>query len=229
MADRSPHSARPLAPEDATLVRQVQEGDTRAFGRLVTKYQDRVVNLCWRMCGNLDDAHDIAQEAFINAYEKISFYRFEASFYTWLFRIAVNQALTHRRRSRRPVLSLHDGDGEMRDVPAEQSPRRETSDSDQPVERLAAREMHEVLLAALEKLDDDQRAVIVLRDVEGLDYRQIAEVLEISAGTVKSRLHRARMALRELIVRRERPQTSDDASRELQKAVAPRPLRPTDG
>ena len=114
MPDKSPTTASPIALEDAMLVRQVQDGDMGAFSRLVAKYQDRVVNLCWRVCGNPEDAQDLAQETFLHALEKIGLYRFEAAFYTWLFRIAVNQALSHRRKGRRVTLSLHGGEGRCR-------------------------------------------------------------------------------------------------------------------
>ncbi len=201
MAEKLTTNVSPIALEDAMLVRQVQDGDAGAFGRLVVKYQDRAVNLCWRMCGSLEDSQDLAQEAFLRAFEKIGAYRFEASFYTWLFRIVVNTVLTQRRRKRRVTLSLHDGDGKWADYLRDEHPAgRQTDEADDPLSRLSAREMQQQLLAGLERLDDDHRAIIVLRDIEAMDYRQIAEVLEITVGTVKSRLFRARMALREMIL-----------------------------
>lgn len=192
-------AAAPSPLEDAVLVRQVQEGDMVAFSRLVTKYQNRVLNLCWRLCGNLDDAQDLTQEAFLNALEKIQTYRHQAGFYTWLFRIAVNEALSLRRKAaRRVTLSLHDGDGHWRgDHQAARLVNRVSAEPEDPPERLSASEVHKRVLAGLDQLSDDYRAVIVLRDVESFDYQQIAEILEVSVGTVKSRLHRARMAMRE--------------------------------
>lgn len=202
MADKSgiAATASPIALEDAVVVRQVQDGDIGAFTRLVSKYQDRVLNVCWRVCGNLDDAQDLAQEAFLHALEKIGLYRFQASFYTWLFRIAVNLALSHRRKNRRAVLSLHDGTGEWADARLADRRFKRAADEDAgPLGRLSARELQDRVLQGLNALDDDYRAVIVLRDIESFDYQEIAEVLEISIGTVKSRLHRARMALREKV------------------------------
>jgi len=187
MIEPSPIADHSAAMEDAELVRWALQGDTTAQGRLVAKYQDRVVNLCWRMCGHLDDAQDLAQEAFVHALQRLNQYRFEAAFYTWLFRIAINECLAHRRKSKRVTLSLH------RDMSS-------TSDSQGPMSRLIANEMRDELAEALGRLDDDQRAVIVLRDIEGLDYQQISDVLEISVGTVKSRLHRERLALREMLL-----------------------------
>jgi RNA polymerase sigma-70 factor (ECF subfamily) len=205
MADKSTTSVSPIALEDALLVHQVQDGDTEALGRLVAKYRDRVVNLCWRMCGKLDEAQDLTQETFLRVLEKIDSYRFEAAFYTWLFRIAVNECLSHRRKNKRVVLSLHNDDGNCADDPRDlRRTGREPSDAQEPLARLTAREVQNQLAAALDRLDDDQRAVVVLRDIESLDYQQIGEVLDISIGTVKSRLHRARLALRDMLLRGER-------------------------
>lgn len=201
MTDKSATiTATPIALEDALAVRQVQDGDMGAFSRLVARYQDRVVNVCWRICGNADDAQDLAQETFLHALEKIGSYRFAASFYTWLFRIAVNLSLSHRRKARRVNLSLHVGDGERTDFPPVTDGRRgrvEATEGESPLERLTARELQQRLVEGLDRLEDEYRSIIVLRDIEDLDYQEIAEVLEISLGTVKSRLHRARMALRE--------------------------------
>jgi len=185
--------------DDSVLVEQVQAGDMAAFSRLVLKYQDRVLNTCWRLTGNLDDAQDLAQEAFLKALEFISTFRRQASFYTWLFRIAVNLALSQRRSvARRVRLSLHDGDGPVN--PGHQAARLEermASNEPAPPVRVSARERERIIMDALAKLDDEHRAVVVLRDIESCDYQQIAGILELPVGTVKSRLHRARMMLRE--------------------------------
>lgn len=183
------------------LVRQVQSGDMAAFGRLTVKYQDRVVNLCYRVSGSPDDAQDLAQEAFLNALEKIGAYRFQASFYTWLCRIAINESLSWRRKSRRVTLSLHAEDGQWA---AGTAPGRAgvSRGEDDPLASVSAREIQQLVAKGIEALDDDHRTVLVLRDIDGLDYREIADVLEVNVGTVKSRLHRARMSLRELLVKR---------------------------
>jgi len=163
-----------------------------AFGRLVTRYQDRVVNTCWRVCGSRDDAEDLAQDALLKALAAIGSFQKRASFFTWLYRIAVNVAIAHRRKlARAPRRSLHGPQGEL--LADRQSGR---ADSEDPSAPLSARETERKLLAGLDELDDDHRAVIVLRDLEGLDYQQMAEVLELPVGTVKSRLHRARMELK---------------------------------
>lgn len=195
-----PQSASAIVPDDALLVRQTQQGDMAAFSRLVGKYQDRVYNVCWRLCGNVEDARDLAQDAFLKALEAIGRFEQRSQFYTWIYRIAVNLALSHRRRARPTVqLSLHNEDGSrlIGAQAAELMRRAGSSDPDDPAECAATKETHRLLLQALEELDADQRAILVLRDIESLDYREIAEVLEVAPGTVKSRLHRARMALRE--------------------------------
>ncbi len=197
MSDQRHAAESPPSPsaEDAALVQQARHGDVHAFQRLVLRYQDRLVNTCWRLSGNREDAEDLAQEAFLRAFAAINGFQRRSGFYTWLFRIAVNLAVSHRRKvGRRPALSLH----EAGPVPDGVDPgSRRPGPSDDPAAVLGRRESHGLIEAALEALDDDHRAVVVLRDVEGFDYREIAAILEVSVGTVKSRLHRARMSLRE--------------------------------
>ena len=184
--------------DEAQQVEQARAGDMGAFSRLVIRYQDRILNTCWRLCGNLEDAQDLTQEAFLKALESIGSFRGRSGFYTWLYRIAVNLALSHRRKTRRAVkLSLHGGEGGLPDdPPADEVAGHGSSDREDPQVKLSAREIEQLVVAGLERLDDDHRAVIVLRDIESLDYQQIAEILEVPAGTVKSRLHRGRMELR---------------------------------
>ena len=188
-----------MTVDDALLVEQVRAGDMSAFSRLVARYQDRIVNTCWRISGNLDDAQDLAQEAFLHALESIGSFQQRAGFYTWLFRIAVNLALSHRRKSARVVkLSLHGSDGHLRsDHQAARLVGRVTREGDDPSARLMSCEAARLVAEGIEQLDDESRAVIVLRDIEGFDYQQIAEMLDLPLGTVKSRLYRARMELRE--------------------------------
>jgi RNA polymerase sigma-70 factor (ECF subfamily) len=188
-----------ITVEDALLVEQARGGDMGAFSRLVTKYQDRLVNTCWRISGNLDDAQDLAQEAFLHALEKLDTFKHKAGFYTWLFRIAVNLSISHRRKSARAVkLSLHGPDGQWRgDHQAARLVNRVSNEPSDPPARLSQREMGRLVAEGVEELDDDHRAVVVLRDVEGFNYEQIGEILELPIGTVKSRLHRARMELRQ--------------------------------
>jgi len=189
------------AVQDAELVAQVRHGETQAYGELVRRYQDRIFNTCWRICGHIEDARDLTQDAFLKAFEGLGKFRGESGFYTWVFRVAVNLALTHRRRGRtRRVFSLDqsvDPTGESVDPIAPAAPRE--SPGDDPTSAPTEAEVHSALGHALQELDDEQRAVVVLRDMEGFNYEQIAAILQVPTGTVKSRLFRARMALRSAI------------------------------
>ncbi len=184
------------AADEAVLVDSARSGDINAFSRLVVKYQDRVLNTCWRISGRLEDAEDLTQETFLRALESIGTFRLQAGFYTWLFRIAVNVSISHRRRKgRMPRLSLCSGDGQHA-VDQVSADGRRGHGYDDPSARLTAQEMQRLVQDGLDSLDDDDRTIIVLRDLEGFDYREIGHILEVPEGTVKSRLHRARMELR---------------------------------
>lgn len=194
-------AAASLSVDETALVEQARAGDMGAFSRLVGQCQERIVNTCWRVCGSKDEAEDLAQEAILKALEAIGSFQQRASFYTWLFRIAVNVSIAHRRKAARaPKLALHAGDGEWSgDHQAARLVGHVSREVTDPPARLSARETERKLAEGLEQLDDDHRAVIVLRDIEGLDYQQIGEILDLPAGTVKSRIHRARMELREYL------------------------------
>ncbi len=195
-------AAKATGPNDAALVQRLQAGDAGAFTELVLRYQDRVFNAAWRICGNAEDARDVTQDAFLKAYESIGSFRGASGFYTWVFRIAVNLAISHRRSmKRRPTQSL--------DAPAEHhlagsqaatlAARVQEQQPHDPASRGMSSEMQGHVVTALQQIDDEFRAVIVLRDIEGFDYRQIADILDVAPGTVKSRLHRGRLALRKLL------------------------------
>lgn len=187
--------------DDVELVERAKSGQGSAFAQLVRKYQDRVFNTCWRICGHHDDARDITQEAFIKAYENLQGFRQESTFYTWLFRVAVNLALSHRRSAARRRTTSLDAHDETAGTQAESLIRRMRDDTAIDPDRTPqVMEAQALVARALQALDDDHRAVVVLRDMEGFDYQQIAAMLEIPTGTVKSRLSRARMALRAALV-----------------------------
>ena len=189
-----------LPLEEATLVERCRRGDSAAFGQLVVSCQDRVFNTCWRMCGNRADAEDLTQEAFVKAFQSIGRFDGRSRFYTWVFRIAVNLAISARRKDRRAVVSSLD---EVRDASGQErsaSPVQRLASRDGSPELLACgREQAAIVMQALEGLDGEHRAVVILRDLESLGYDEIAEILDIPPGTVKSRLHRARVALREAL------------------------------
>ena len=175
----------------------MQAGRTEAFGELVEQYQDRIFNTCWRICGSLEDARDITQDAFLKALTSISDFHGKSAFYTWLFRIAVNMALSHRRKMKHRATTSLDRSMDQSGSQAEGLAGRmvETKAGD-PAAQVQEAELATLAVKALQELEDDHRAVVVLRDIEGMDYRDIASILGIATGTVKSRLHRARMALR---------------------------------
>jgi len=194
-------AGRTIAFEDAALVRRCREGDLRGFEALVAKYQHRLYNAVYRMTGRPEDAEELAQEAFLKALEKLDTFGGRSSFYTWLYRIAVNLTLSQRRRAARvrfQPLTTGEQDfdrSQAGKLSAEMAGRRNPGPAAAAESAETARRVSE----ALERLDDEFRVVVVLRDVEGMDYAQIADVLDVPAGTVKSRLHRARAMLRELL------------------------------
>lgn len=178
--------------EDVTLLRQAKEGSRTACEQLVIQYQDRIYNVVYRMCRHREDALDLTQNAFMKALQALPRFQEEASFFTWIYRIAINEVLSHRRqRVRRPMRTLHTEDGARpRLVPAETAEEH----TDKRIDRHA---LQGRLEAALAELDDDFRVAVVLKDIEDFDYATIADMLEIPVGTVKSRIHRGRMVLRE--------------------------------
>ena len=190
-------SDAPLPQDERTLVEQVKAGQTQSYGELVRRYQDRIFNTCWRICGHLEDARDLTQEAFLKAFENLDGYRHESGFYTWVFRVAANLAISHRRSAARKR-ALLDGKANLVRGQAEALVRRMADDGE--ADASGTSEETGRVTALLQTLDDEQRAVIVLRDIEGFDYQQIGEILGLPVGTVKSRLHRARMTLRQGLV-----------------------------
>jgi len=186
--------------DDNILIRQFRDGDAKAMERLIVKYQDRVFNTIVKMCGNREDAAELTQDTFVKVLESIERFEGKSGFYTWLFRIAVNLTINHcKRRIRTGTDSLDQPlkpDG--RSV-AVSSLRLMLSDDGSPdPARLAIdKEMRELVIEALGQLDNDHRTIIVLRDIEGMNYTEISETLNIEVGTVKSRLSRARNMLKE--------------------------------
>jgi RNA polymerase sigma-70 factor (ECF subfamily) len=181
------------------LVEQSQQGDMAAFGQLVAKYQDKVYNTCWRISGSREDAADLTQETFCRALESIGRFQRKSCFYTWVFRIAVNQAISHKRRAQRTI-TMTGTENEPMPIDQQAAGLRRRTGRDNPADpptEVQDREIQAMVIQALEALEPDYRTAIVLRDVEGFDYSEIAEILDVPTGTVKSRLHRGRMALRE--------------------------------
>ncbi len=196
----APHEplVQPSAPaddSDAMLVERTVAGDQRAFELLVIKYQRRIQRLIGRMVRDVDLVDDIAQETFIRAYRALHQFRGDAQFYTWLYRIAVNTAKKFLLELKRDptvtqtALSSHDDDDETF------RPRNEPSTDESPESVLAAKEIAQAVNAALEALPEDLKQAITLREMDGLSYEDIAEVMNCPIGTVRSRIFRAREAV----------------------------------
>jgi RNA polymerase sigma-70 factor (ECF subfamily) len=183
--------------DDRRQIAECLAGNTLAFGQLVRRHQDRLFNAVVRVVDNAEDAADVVQEAFLNAYQSLDGFKGDSLFFTWLYRIAVNSAISHKRK-RRIVLSLH----AARNGDAGVDPADET-DASRPGHALEQAEQERRIQNALNRLSGEHRAVLILKDMEGQKYEAIAEILEVPIGTVRSRLHRARTELREQLERDE--------------------------
>ncbi len=176
---------------DQQLVERVQSGDKAAFNLLVLKYQHRVLKLVGRFVNDHADAEDVAQEAFLKAYRALASFRGDSAFYTWLYRIAINtakNALVSNRR--RPI----DFDLDLQD-PDQYERHARLKDVDTPEGVALTEEIRGVVERAMEQLPEDLRTAIVLRELEGLSYEEIAEAMDCPVGTVRSRIFRAREAI----------------------------------
>jgi RNA polymerase sigma-70 factor (ECF subfamily) len=190
-----------IKAEDAALIERWRRGDISAIERLVGKYQGRIYNLILKICANPDSAAELTQDTFVKIIETIDRFESRSSFYTWAFRIAVNLALNYCKRKTTVRWTSLDAETVADDEQTKQSLAAILQDekSPDPSQIAENRELCRLVQAALDKLDDEQKTIIVLRDIEGMDYAQIAEVLVVELGTVKSRLSRARAALRHLL------------------------------
>jgi RNA polymerase sigma factor (sigma-70 family) len=180
------------ADADLIVVRQVQAGDVAAFDRLVVKYRERVFGVVYNLTANREDASDLTQDAFIKAFQAINRFQGHCSFFTWLYKIAVNTTLGHLRKNRlRSFFSLEklSEDGTNAEV-LEQLTDKRGADRDTYL-----RELQEKLNEALQKLSISHRTVITLFEIDGLSHSEIAEVVGCSEGTVRSRLHYAKQFL----------------------------------
>lgn len=182
-----------MLSEDQTAISKVLAGDSAAFGDLVERYQQRLLGLLLHACGNREEAEDFAQEAFARAYRKLHLFAGQSQFYTWLCRIAMNLLISEKRRKRVENQLPREGfDGAIDSVGT-------TARADQQVE---LDEVRACVRDAIAMLDFERRTVILLRDFDGMDYDAIAETLEIPVGTVRSRLHRARLELKTILEQR---------------------------
>ncbi len=179
---------------ERSLLRRLRERDERAFRELVTLHRDRVYNICYRMMGSKSDAEDVAQEVFIAVFKTIDSFREESKFSTWLYRVSVNHCKNRikylARRHDRDRDELDENSAGTNGVSIGAPPRLS---ADRALEGI---QMEELLREAINSLDEEHRTVVVLRDVEDLSIEEICEITDLPDGTVKSRLHRARLALR---------------------------------
>ena len=188
------------AVNEAVLIRASRSGCGESFGKLVQLHEQRVYNVVYRLVNQRDDAQELTQETFLRAYAKLDTFSGESRLYSWLFRIATNLALSHRRRKRvvkvEPI-SPNQEDGLERgmDEQAEVARRRAPA----PDQAVLQQETRDRIADALSDLDDEHRPPVVLRDVGGMNYTEIADVLDLPVGTVKSRIHRGRLLLRQAL------------------------------
>jgi RNA polymerase sigma-70 factor (ECF subfamily) len=179
--------------DDHQLIRRAVAGDSTAFSVLVERYQQRVFKLVSRMIGNREQVEDLVQEVFLKAYRKIDSFRFEASFFTWLYIIAVNTCRNHYRRFEPLTVPVDpDPDDDLPGVVLR-------SEFERPDDAAHREEMAQAVRAALDTLPPDHREVLVMCDLEGLGYQEIADVLGIPVGTVRSRIFRARAAMKNIL------------------------------
>lgn len=190
------------ATEDAVLVQRARSGDLRAFEELTGRYESRVYSLAWRILRQEQDAEDVTQQTFLSAMEALQGFRAEASFSTWLLRIAAHAALKIiRKRQGLPTVSLEAAAEAREDGQPVPHPEYIADWSESPEVLVHRKEVRDLLDQALQELDEKHRLVFLLRDVEGLSVREAAEALGLSEANTKVRLLRARLQLRELLTR----------------------------
>lgn len=175
------------------LVRAAAKGDETAFAELVRMHENKAYHLALRMCGNAEDAHDVAQDAFLAAWRGLPSFRAEAGFATWLYRLVSNAAIDHLRKTKHQRGNVSLDDEELNLDAPDSAPG--------PQESAEGQELQQTVQEGLMQLGDDHRAVLVMREVQGLSYEEISHTLGIDLGTVKSRIARARNALRKILLK----------------------------
>lgn len=181
------------ADSDWAIVQRVQQGDVASFDQLILKYRERVFGVIYNMTSNREDASDLTQDAFIKAFQSINRFQGQSSFFTWLYRIAVNSTLTHLRKNRlRTFFSLEKVDENDRQSAEVIEALTDTAGAERDT---FVRELQERLNEALQKLSIKHRTVVTLFEIDGLSHQEIAEIMKCSVGTVRSRLHYAKQLL----------------------------------
>jgi RNA polymerase sigma-70 factor (ECF subfamily) len=194
----APAESSPVEIDEAEQIEKARKGDARAFGDLIGKYERKIFRLAQHITQNREDAEDVLQETFLKAYEHLSQFQGNSKFYTWIVRIAVNQALMKlRKRKTDKTVSMDEGIDTGEDIVV----REIAAWDEDPEQRYSREELNEILTAAVDSLAPAYRTVFVLRDVEDLSTEETAEALELSIPAVKSRLLRARLQLREKLTK----------------------------
>lgn len=183
--------------EERKIISAVLDGDVNAYEALVLEHQKSVYNIALRMTGNSDDAYDISQEAFLKAYRSLHDFRGDCGFGSWVYRMAANMSIDHLRRQKRRRAD----ETVYLDDDAEGTRPTEIPDmSGEPYTALERKEMRKAVTEGLDRLDEEQRLILILRDINGLSYSEIAETLKIEISTVKSRIYRARARLANILL-----------------------------
>jgi RNA polymerase sigma-70 factor (ECF subfamily) len=183
-----------VTSDDNRLIAECLAGDASAFGELVRRHQDRLYNTVYRLVDNHEDAYDVVQDAFLNAYQSLGSFKGDSLFFTWLYRIAVNTAISFKRKRRAMVRIDSTGSDPVIEP-------LDTSDEARPDHALEQAEQEQRVRQALARLSPEHRTVLILKDMEGQKYEDMAEALGVPIGTIRSRLHRARLELREVLER----------------------------
>ena len=186
-----------MSADDKQLIAECLQGRQAAFGELVSRYQDRLYNTIFRLVENAEDAQDVVQEVFLSCYQSLGSFKGDSLFFTWLYRIAVNAAISYKRK-RRPVLRLQGG-------PAGTGEPTDPSETNRPEHALEMAEEEKRVQEALNCLSPEHRVVLIMKDMEGQKYEDMAEILQIPIGTVRSRLHRARLEMRDIYLLKDKP------------------------
>ena len=180
---------------DNQLIKLSVDGNLEAFDALVRRYQDRLVHSLEHALGSRDDALDAAQQAFVSAWKKLNSFRQDSAFYSWIYRIAMNAAITRKRKQKLPTTSLDNH------VAASGNSPQDTAVDADPEQRLSSEEHVQLVQQALQQLAEEFRQPLILKEIDGLPYEEIATILEIPIGTVRSRIFRARRELTERLER----------------------------
>ena len=186
---------REIQPDDGDLLEKFKKGDTRAFELILKKYKDRVYNTVYSILGNVREVDDVAQEVFIEAYKSLKSFRGDSAFSTWIYRVAVNKSLDELRKRKRNIFVSYEneiaeeGSLKLKDVLK--------SGEEGLIEKLQKKEVQEIVQGMIESLPEKYRVVLVLKDIEGLSYREISQAMKVSSSKVSVWLFRAREKLKE--------------------------------